>query len=278
MKIPKIIHYCWFGPGFMPRQHKDMVRQWKKLMPDYTFMKWDETTFDIHCCSYTERAYEEGKYAFVSDVARCRALADYGGIYLDTDVSVYKRLDPYLQHAFFSANEIHQDYYTLGKDSLDENYLPIDMEEDVPCFGLLSSIIGAEPNHPIILDALEYYGVTEGVRGLRIATNVAGGGLFVVIDGLLARIATTYGYRFIDEKQVLEHDAIIYPTGIFGYEGAPNQNYSVSYHYSLNSWWPKTKEEQRRLLLDRYYLLGLYDAYKAVRRAIVKPIKRILNL
>lgn len=163
MKIPKIIHYCWFGPGFMPRQHKDMVRQWKKLMPEYTFMKWDDSNFDIHCCLYTECAYAEGKYAFVSDVARCKALADYGGIYLDTDVSIYRRLDPYLQHAFFSANEIHQDYYTLGKDSLDENFLP------------------------------------------------------------------------------------------------------------------KTKEEQKRLLLDRYYLLGLYDAYKAVRRAVVKPIKKLLN-
>lgn len=175
MSVPKIIHYCWFGPGFMPRQHKDMVRQWKRLMPDYTFIKWDESNFDIHCCSYTERAYAEGKYAFVADVARCKALAEYGGIYLDTDVSVYQPLDSYLQHGFFSANEIHPDFVTRGKDSLNEDYLPKDINKDVPYFGLLSSIMGAIPNHPIILDALEYYGVINGERSLRIATNTQGG-------------------------------------------------------------------------------------------------------
>ena len=38
-----------------------------------------------------KEAYEKGKYAFVSDYVRVYALYNYGGIYLDTDVEVYKK-------------------------------------------------------------------------------------------------------------------------------------------------------------------------------------------
>ena len=48
--------------------------------------------------SYTKDAFEAKKYAFVSDVARIKALYDYGGIYLDTDVVVYKSFDSILNH------------------------------------------------------------------------------------------------------------------------------------------------------------------------------------
>ena len=44
--IPKIIHYCWFGKGLMPQSQKKCIEGWKKLMPDYTIMRWDESTFD----------------------------------------------------------------------------------------------------------------------------------------------------------------------------------------------------------------------------------------
>ena len=43
--IPKIIHYCWFGKGLMPQSQKKCIEGWKKLMPDYTIMRWDESTF-----------------------------------------------------------------------------------------------------------------------------------------------------------------------------------------------------------------------------------------
>lgn len=48
--------------------------------------------------AYTKQAYENKKYAFVSDVARLYALLNYGGIYLDTDVEVYRSFDEILEH------------------------------------------------------------------------------------------------------------------------------------------------------------------------------------
>jgi hypothetical protein len=99
--IPKIIHYCWFGKGLMPQSQKKCIEGWKKLMPDYQFMLWDESTFNVNICDFTVAAYKKKKYAYVADVARLYALSEYGGIYLDTDVEVFKSFDDLLGcHAF----------------------------------------------------------------------------------------------------------------------------------------------------------------------------------
>ena len=45
------------------------------------------------------------KYAFVSDFVRLYALYHQGGIYMDTDVMLLKKLDDYLKHQAFSGFE-----------------------------------------------------------------------------------------------------------------------------------------------------------------------------
>lgn len=89
--IPKIIHYCWFG-GEKPQKVVKCIESWKKNLPDYEIKEWNKNNFDISELQYTLDAYKAHKYAFVSDVARVKALYEYGGIYLDTDVMVYKSL------------------------------------------------------------------------------------------------------------------------------------------------------------------------------------------
>ena len=48
MKIPKIIHYCWFGPKPIPELELKCMQSWKKFLPDYKLMFWNEKTFDIY--------------------------------------------------------------------------------------------------------------------------------------------------------------------------------------------------------------------------------------
>ncbi|HIF9129158.1 TPA: glycosyltransferase family 32 protein [Photobacterium damselae] len=97
--IPKIIHYCWFGPNQKPKSVKKYIKGWKEKLPDYQFIEWNESNFDVSCCQYVEQAYHAKKFAFVSDYARLKALYDYGGIYLDTDVEVYKDFSLLLNRA-----------------------------------------------------------------------------------------------------------------------------------------------------------------------------------
>lgn len=95
--IPKIIHYCWFGRNEKPEKVKKYIESWKETLPDYQIIEWNEDSFQIDYCRYSKEAYENGKYAFVSDVARLYALKEYGGIYFDTDIEVLRKFDSYLE-------------------------------------------------------------------------------------------------------------------------------------------------------------------------------------
>lgn len=103
--IPKIIHYCWFGRGEMPQLAKDCIASWHKFMPDWDYKLWNEDNFDVNCTSYSKEAYEAGKFAFVSDVARLYAVKNEGGVYLDVDFEVYKSFEPLLKYHAFAGFE-----------------------------------------------------------------------------------------------------------------------------------------------------------------------------
>ena len=100
-KIPKIIHYCWFGKKDKPDIVNHCINSWKKVLDDYEIIEWNEDNFDVESNTYVKQAYESGKFAFVSDFVRIKALYDYGGIYLDTDVEVFKKFDDLLDNESF---------------------------------------------------------------------------------------------------------------------------------------------------------------------------------
>ena len=92
--IPKIIHYCWFGKKTKPEKIEELILSWKKILPDYQIIEWNENNCDISISpEYVKTAYELKKWAFVSDYFRLKALYEFGGIYLDTDVEIIKKFD-----------------------------------------------------------------------------------------------------------------------------------------------------------------------------------------
>lgn len=103
--IPKTIHYCWFGRGPMPELALKCIESWRKHMPDWEYKLWNEDNFDVNSMPYTKEAYESKKFAFVSDVVRLFALKEYGGVYLDTDVEVFKAFDDLLDNHAFAGIE-----------------------------------------------------------------------------------------------------------------------------------------------------------------------------
>lgn len=99
--IPNTIHYCWFGGKEKPDIVKRCLDSWKKHLHDYEIIEWNESNFNITQNAYVKQAYDSRKYAFVSDYVRVYALYNYGGIYLDTDVEVFKSFDDLLHHESF---------------------------------------------------------------------------------------------------------------------------------------------------------------------------------
>ena len=137
--IPKIIHYCWFGGKEKPKCVLKMINSWKKHCPDYEIKEWNELNFDISINQYCKEAYQSGKWAFVSDVARLYALHTEGGIYLDTDVELIKPLDEFLNQKAFAGfegtewvgtniigaeigNEMIEEFFSLYNDRTFINY------------------------------------------------------------------------------------------------------------------------------------------------------------
>ncbi len=148
-RIPKIIHYCWFGGNPLSELAQKCITSWQKFCPDYEIQRWDETNFPILDWDYAQEAYNAKKWAFVSDVARLWALVKFGGIYMDTDVEVIRPLDGLLFYDAVSGFET---------------------TEDVP-----TGLIACKKNHPFLQELLfeyenKHFYTING--GLDLTTNV----------------------------------------------------------------------------------------------------------
>ncbi len=261
--IPKIIHYCWFGKGIMPKSQTDCIKSWQKIMPDYKIMRWDESTFDVDKYSASKYAYKVKKYALVSDVCRYNVLYEYGGIYLDTDVEAFKKFDKYLNADFFSAIELYNEFYKEGVHLIDSEGNPLIKGTEIPHLEMLTSTMGCVPGNTMIGELRDYYNSIEADE--EYATNYR---KYVNNDRLVAKYAAKYGFRYKDEKQVLENNMIIYPTGIFGHAFCANPKYSVTYHYNAASWYKKSRKQEFIAFLDKVHLLKTYKRITSITKKI----------
>lgn len=103
IKIPKVIHYCWFGDMEIPEQNKKWMDSWRKYCPDYEIVEWNEGNYDISKNPYMYEAYRAKKWAFVSDYVELDIVYQYGGVYLDTDVEIVRNLDELLYQDAFAG-------------------------------------------------------------------------------------------------------------------------------------------------------------------------------
>jgi hypothetical protein len=104
-KIPKVIHYVWFGEKPLPDKYRQNIEGWKRLCPDYEIKLWNEDNYDVYKIQYIKDAYKAGVYAFASDCARIDIINTYGGIYFDTDVELLKNIDDLLySESFFPVS------------------------------------------------------------------------------------------------------------------------------------------------------------------------------
>lgn len=271
--IPKIIHYCWFGKGLMPKSQRDCIKGWKKLMPDYTFMRWDETTFDLEKYPLAKYACQVKKYALASDVCRYNVLAEYGGIYLDTDVEVFHRFDSFLDCNFFSGIELYPEFESedIVEKYLNEDRTAKENIKEVPYLEILTSTLACSKGLNMICDIRDYYNNVDANADKALHYRE-----WVNNDRLVAHHLCKYGFKYKDETQFLDNGMVVYGTGIFGHALCPNNNFKVSYHYNAASWGDKSTKSNYEIWSTRFDKLGLLTLYKRYK-SFKKSIKQLLQ-
>ena len=130
--IPKVINYCWFGGGRIPKLAKKCIKSWRKHCPDYQIIEWNENNYDLSSAPlYVKQAYQEKKWAFVTDYVRLKVVYDYGGIYLDTDVEIINNIDDLLKYdAFFGFQHDNKINTGLGFGSVKCSKVLFDIMSD----------------------------------------------------------------------------------------------------------------------------------------------------
>ncbi len=96
--IPKTIHFIWLG-ATEPNVHvKKCMESWNILKNDgWKIIEWNESCLkQFELPKVVRAALSNKKYAFAADWLRLKVLYLFGGVYLDTDVEVFKGFDSLL--------------------------------------------------------------------------------------------------------------------------------------------------------------------------------------
>lgn len=111
--IPNIAHTIWVGGNNIPEKEAYCISKNSEMFNEsgYIFKIWG----DKEVLNFTEiypelkiffnSAYEQKKYAFISDCAKALILTHYGGWVLDADNEIIKSLSPFQRMNWVSGFE-----------------------------------------------------------------------------------------------------------------------------------------------------------------------------
>ncbi len=85
----KIIHYIWLGSE-LPSKNREIIAEWKELLPDFEFFHWNEENTKNYDCLFLRQCLRKKAYAFAADYLRLKIVNEFGGFYLDTDMKLIK--------------------------------------------------------------------------------------------------------------------------------------------------------------------------------------------
>lgn len=238
----KYIHYCWFGGKPLPKLAKKCLASWRKFLPDYKIIRWDESNVNLNEAPFLKEAYEAKMYAFVADYIRTKAINDMGGIYLDTDMEITKDISDLLssQKTFLGVED-------TGKVACGVWYEP-------------------KPHSYLSTRLLKKYRSFSGFNHEERASF----SIPLLITEILEPCGFSYKKRTIQE---LKHNIVIYPRDYFypySYNRSNNlfTDHTCMIHYYDASWLPfKNRIEN--------YLIRHFGRINAIR--IIKTYQKTME-
>ncbi|MCF8273424.1 MAG: glycosyl transferase [Flavobacteriaceae bacterium] len=246
--IPKVIHYCWFGKGKMPKLAEICIESWKTHLPDYELFLWNEETFDVDSNLFTKQAYESKKFAFVTDYVRLYALYHHGGVYMDTDVEVIKNMDYFLQFPAFSGFE-------------DKTNIPTGLMASVKGGSWVRFLLSYYENLPFIKNDGSFHDITNTYT--------------------IGEMTKTLGFIPNNQYQVISNEVHLFPKDYFcpksqvsGKIEATDNTYCI--HHFSGSWMPLKKKRITEFKRKLMRIIGVKNVEFLIRTFHLKKIKKII--
>jgi mannosyltransferase OCH1-like enzyme len=229
--IPKKIHYCWLGNEELPETYKKCMSTWKKVMPDYEIVLWDQNKFDVHSVPFVAEACAVKKWAFAADYIRLYALYTEGGIYLDTDVVIKKDLSEFLNYDFFTCVEYHYKREVKKEYKLEYFFENTNkLKNPIQCCVLQAAVIGGTGGHPFFKDCLEWYNKRHFISpNGKYHTHI-------LAPDIYAMIAKKYGFSNKDEEQKLANNMIVFPSWYFNGDISKYTKETYALHWCEGAW------------------------------------------
>ncbi|MCM1483712.1 MAG: glycosyltransferase [Muribaculaceae bacterium] len=236
--VPKIIHLCWFSNDPYPIEIKVCLESWKRIVPDYEIKLWGMAEARAIGIPYINEALDARRWAFAGDVVRFYAVWKYGGVYMDSDVFLYRRFDEFLPKEGEGFSTFHEKIYP-GHEG----------------FGLQAAFFMGEKSNDFCREMVEYYASSHFI--------LPDGSQNTEISPFTMRAkAVQRGYESVDVEQRLP-GLTVYPTHFL----APRKRYDVTpstvgQHRVYGSW--------RKRKIGRRIEIALKHYATVIRYALLK--------
>lgn len=244
----KYIHYCWFGGKPLSKLTKKCIKSWKKYLPDYEIIEWNESNVDLDECTFIREAYNAKKWAFVADYVRTKAIYEMGGIYFDTDMLITKNIDFLLDKETFLGLE----------DSMMVN----------------AAVWGAsKPKTLFAKRMIDFYRSQDYFD----IDNI----YKISIPRIITKILNEYGFDpTLDEIQVINKNIYVYPRDYFyplsfNFKDNKFTDNTCMIHYFDATWIPKNEQIEMKMIRkigkrQTAFVLWVYRFLKKVIKKVGK--------
>lgn len=189
-------------------------------------MLWDMKKLREVNLPFANEAVSVHKWAFAADCIRVYAVYTFGGIWMDTDIEVFKSFDPYLQDRLFIGAEAN--FHGVPK----QRWLT------AHCFG-------AEKGHPFLERCVEYYRNRHFIGSYDESLPLEMRYDMTILPETMAKIATSiWGYNmdgFQDKHQYLTDGIHVYPSDFFDSPRYHDMTNVVCIHRAYGGWRPNNE-------------------------------------
>jgi len=218
----------WLGSNEIPEKFASFVQGWRTLHPDWKIIKWNEENFDCQSIDWIKIALEEKNYPLAADIIRSWVLLNYGGVYLDTDIELFKPLDKLAE----------------------ENDFFIGYETD---FWFGCAVLGARKGHKIMHEVFERY--LEPCEKLNSSSNMQ------CLLNFSASIKRLYNIKLdgktakIGDNAVLLSRDYFFPKNYITHKIEMTEN-TIAMHHYYSAWYSGLERLGRKIAKVLWFILG----------------------